>query len=78
MSNPSIEGRTAIGLNQAYLLLTATVFLWAVGVVIARWVHDEIPLIGLSFWRWCAAVVFLLPFVWRDLIARSALVVRKH
>ena len=74
MSNPSIEGRTAIGLNQAYLLLTATVFLWAVGVVIARWVHDEIPLIGLSFWRWCAAVVFLLPFVWRDLIARSALV----
>ena len=73
MSNQSVEQHAVIGPNQAYLLLTATVFLWSVGVVIARGVHDEIPLIGLSFWRWCAAVVLLLPFVWRDLHARSTL-----
>jgi len=73
MTSPSLEGRMVTGQNQAYILLACTVFLWAVGVVIARGVHEEIPLIGLSFWRWCTAAVILLPFVWRDLRARSAL-----
>ena len=73
MTSPPIAKHVVAGQNQAYALLAGTVFLWAVGVVIARGVHDEIPLIGLSFWRWCTAVVILLPFVWRDLKARSAL-----
>lgn len=62
-----------IGARQAHALLACTVFLWAIGVVIARWVHNEIPLVGLSFWRWCSAAVLLLPFVWPDLKARSTL-----
>ena len=50
----------------AYLMITTTVLLWAISVVIGRGVHDEIPLIGLNFWRWIIAVVFLTPFVWRE------------
>lgn len=52
---------------QAYVLSAVTVFLWALGVVIARAVHEEIPLIGLSFYRWTIATLVLLPFVWREL-----------
>ena len=59
---------------QAYGLLSFTVFLWAVGIVIARAVHDDIPLIGLSFWRWLVAAIFLFPFVWRDLKAGSDII----
>ena len=36
MSNQPVERQAVIGTGQAYLLLTATVFLWSVGVVIAR------------------------------------------
>ena len=77
MSSPPLQQRVTVSPNQAYALLGFTVLLWAAGVVIARGVHDKIPLIGLSFWRWCSAAVILLPFVWRDLKARSALF-RKH
>lgn len=73
MQNAAVEQHTRIGPKQAYTLLSCTVFLWAIGVVIARGVHEEIPLIGLSFWRWCMAVVILIPFVWRDIFARSTL-----
>lgn len=53
--------------SQAYVLCAVTIFLWALGVVIARLVHEEIPLIGLSFYRWMIAALVLLPFVWREL-----------
>lgn len=56
-----------IGVKQAYLLLAATIFLWALGVVTARAVHKEIPLIGLSFWRWVGALIILFPFVQKEL-----------
>lgn len=67
MSDERSNQVTGTGSLQAYLLLTITVFLWAVGVVIARAVHEEIPLIGLSFWRWLLAGFLLLPFVGREL-----------
>jgi len=74
MNNPSPGHAAPIGVKQAYALLIITPFLWAVGVVIARGVHEEIPLIGLSFWRWSAAVVMLLLFVWRELKLKMSLV----
>ena len=58
----------------AYGLLAATVLIWATGIVIARGVHNEIPLIGLSFWRWFCATLILFPFVRRDLLAQKDLV----
>ncbi len=60
--------------SQAYILSATTVFLWALGVVIARAVHEEIPLIGLSFYRWTFAALALLPFVWRELKEGSSII----
>ena len=53
--------------GQAYVLLATTVLFWAIGIVIARGVRDELPLIGLSFWRWFAATLILTPLVYTDL-----------
>lgn len=36
---------------------------WAGTIVVARWAHDEVPPIGLSFWRTLIGVLVLLPFV---------------
>lgn len=51
----------------AYLMLTTTVFMWALGVIIGRAVHEFIPPMGLSFWRWFGASLVLLPFIWSEL-----------
>ncbi|MBT7954976.1 MAG: DMT family transporter [Rhodospirillaceae bacterium] len=59
-----------IGPNQAYMLISMAVFLWAFGVVVARGVHEEIPLIGLSFWRWFVASMAILPFVFKELLSK--------
>lgn len=59
---------------HAYLLIIITVFLWAIGVVIARAVHDQIPLIGLSFWRWLLAAILLLPFVAKELRQKADII----
>ena len=49
----------------AYLLLAVSTFFLAMNHVIARGVHEQIPPLGLSFWRWIVATVFLLPFIRR-------------
>ena len=45
-----------------YLLLALTMLFWASNVVLSRGLRAEIPLIGLSFWRWSTAALLLLPF----------------
>ena len=62
--------------THAYGLIAATVLTWAIGVVIARAVHQEIPPIGLSFWRWIMATLILLPFVWGSLRKDNQLVIK--
>ena len=62
--------------THAYGLIAATVLTWAIGVVIARAVHQEIPPIGLSFWRWIMATLILLPFVWGSLRKDTQLVIK--
>ena len=62
--------------THAYGLIAATVLTWAIGVVIARAVHQEIPPIGLSFWRWIMATLILLPFVWGSLRQNTQLVIK--
>ena len=46
----------------AYLLLTLMALFLAGNHIIGRAVHSQIPPIGLSFWRWVAGTVILLPF----------------
>lgn len=61
----------------AYSMLTIAPFLWAISVIVGRWVYAEMPPIGLAFWRWTAGAVILLPFVWADL-RRNGETVRAH
>lgn len=51
--------------NRAYLLITISVFLLALSHVIGRAVHQDVPPVGLSFWRWTVAAACLLPFAMR-------------
>lgn len=46
----------------AYVMLTLTAFFLACNHIIGRAVHGEIPPVGLSFWRWVAGGLILLPF----------------
>ena len=66
-----------VSTQLAYLLISTNVLLWAVGVIIGKGVYEEIPLIGLNFWRWVIAVVFLAPFVWKDII-QNIEIIKKH
>jgi drug/metabolite transporter (DMT)-like permease len=51
----------------AYVILTVTAFFLACNHVIGRAVHEQIPPVGLSFWRWLAGALILLPFAWPGL-----------
>jgi len=66
-----------ISMGTAYLMIAITVLLWAISVIIARDVHDEIPLIGLTFWRWVLAIIVLFPFVYKDVLGNLE-IVRRH
>lgn len=47
----------------AYFFLTLTALFLAINYVIGRGVHQEIPPVGLSFWRWVVGALILAPFV---------------
>lgn len=47
--------------------LVVCTFAWAGNALVARATADYLPPIGLSFWRWTAALLLLLPFTLRGL-----------
>ena len=47
--------------THAYLMLVSTQLLWASALIVARGVHDVIPPVAFSFWRWVAAVLIMAP-----------------
>jgi drug/metabolite transporter (DMT)-like permease len=75
--------------RTAYLILAVSTFLLALVHVIGRAVHEEVPPLGLSFWRWLVGAVVLVPFViphwrvtfstyrqhWRDFLVLGGLIV---
>ena len=61
----------------AYLMLTIAAVTWGGNIVVGRAVHEDIPPIGLNFWRWIGALAVLLPFTLGDL-ARNWGVVRRE
>ncbi|WP_018151994.1 DMT family transporter [Leeia oryzae] len=50
--------------RSAYVLLVLTTLFWSGNFVLARALHNSIPPVALSFWRWCIAGAILAPFVW--------------
>ena len=58
--------------TSPYLLLTLTPFFWACNWIIGRGLHDEIPPMAMTFFRWFFAILILAPFAWRYVRARLA------
>jgi drug/metabolite transporter (DMT)-like permease len=50
-----------------YVVLALSTIFLSSNHVIGRGVHETIPPVGLSFWRWIFASCVLLPFVFNDL-----------
>ncbi|WP_314020350.1 DMT family transporter [Stutzerimonas degradans] len=47
--------------------MLVAVVCWSGNALVARAFHDEIPPLGLSFWRWVLAATLLLPIVARSI-----------
>jgi len=62
---------------MAYLLLSLSALFWSGNFVLSRGMHADIPPLGLSFWRWCVALLILLCFSGRHL-RRQRKVLKKH
>jgi drug/metabolite transporter (DMT)-like permease len=62
--------------SHPYLLLSSAALLWAGNFVLGRAVNARIPPVGLAFWRWAVALVFLAAFTRRRLVAQWPLLAR--
>lgn len=60
-----------------YLLLVLCMLFWAGNFVLGRAMHEDIPPLALTFWRWLAATVVLLPFAGPRAWRQRALI-RRH
>ncbi len=69
---------TADGLFKSpYAALVLTMFFWAGTTIVVRYLRDDIPPMGLSFWRNTVAFLVLLPFTVAPL-RREWCLVREH
>jgi drug/metabolite transporter (DMT)-like permease len=60
-----------------YLMLTLTPFFWSCNWIIGRALHDDVPPMAMTFFRWLFAVTILAPFALPHL-RRDWRVVRVH
>lgn len=70
---PAPDRREAL---VSYGLLSLTALFWSGNVVLGRGVIDQLPPLGLNFWRWVAACLILLPFTWRAVAANRTAIRR--
>jgi drug/metabolite transporter (DMT)-like permease len=63
--------------RQPYLLLSLMALFWALNIVLGRFVAGHVPPMALSFIRWAAAFLLVLPFAWSHL-ARDWPQIRDH
>ena len=64
-------------LASPYLLLTLTPFFWSCNWIIGRALHEDMPPMALTFFRWLLASLVLTPFVVSKL-ARDWPTIRAH
>lgn len=62
---------------RSYLMLSGTALFWSGNVVFGRGVIDQLPPLGLNFWRWVIALLILLPFTWRAFVAHRSVIIRR-
>ncbi|OEJ66929.1 DMT family transporter [Magnetovibrio blakemorei] len=59
------------------VLLSLSALFWGGNFVVGRWAHTDIPPLNLTFWRWFASGVILLPFVAQGMWHHRGLI-RRH
>lgn len=66
------ETTAAGGTSDApyYALLLAAAFILSTNHILGRWVQGEMPPMGVTFWRIAVGTLLVLPFAWRDFVAR--------
>ncbi|CAN5298793.1 DMT family transporter [soil metagenome] len=68
MNNPAPRSPASWLMKKPYVLLSLTPLFWAGNAVLGRAVAGHIPPITLSFIRWAAAFLIVLPFAWPHLV----------
>ena len=58
----------------AYLMLMGTAFLFATSTVLVRGVHELLPPMGGTFWRWFLAAFVLSFLVWREVVEKKEVI----
>jgi drug/metabolite transporter (DMT)-like permease len=53
-----------------YALLAFAAFTLSTNHILGRWVQGEMPPVGVTFWRIFIGTLIVLPFAWRDFLAR--------
>jgi len=64
LAQPSARSRLHA---SPYLLLSLAPLFWACNWVVGRWLHHDIPPMGMTFFRWLFAAAILAPFAWPHL-----------
>ncbi|MFS8036821.1 DMT family transporter [Xanthobacter sp. AM11] len=64
-------------LDAPYLLLTLTALLWAINIVIGRYIAGHVPPVSLALVRWVGATLILLPFALKQIV-RDLPIIRRH
>jgi len=59
-----------------YLLLLLVVLFWSGNFIVANGIQHNIPPVSLSFWRWAAAFLFLLPFSLKSISRQREPIIR--
>jgi len=70
-------GYSSLGWRQAlrylwgspFLLLALASLFWALNPIVGRAARDLLSPLSLAFWRWVVALLFVLPFAWRHVVA---------
>lgn len=60
-----------------YVFVLLPMLFWAGNIVLGRYLREDVPPFGITFWRWAVAVVILLPLAWPHLKAGWPLI-RRH
>lgn len=63
--------------DAPYVLLTLVALLWAINLVVGRYIAGHIPPITLAMVRWMGATLILLPFAWKQIV-RDAPIIRRN
>src|SRR5512143_970321 len=69
-------GNTRISFEPTYAALGLTTLLWSSNFVIGRAIRDDVSPSALNFLRWALALLVLVPYTWRDLVAHRTVLLR--